>query len=174
MEANDPNVPPAVENLKPLGSLAQSARGKELNRARVILIVIGALTLVVNTLGLWSIPGQIEQMIQQEQIAPAEVEEFRHAIMISGYVQYGSAAILGLLFVVFGVIIKKFPVLITITSLILYILAMVASGLLDSDTLARGFIVKIIIIYALFRAIQAALAFRAHAQKPKLAEELLG
>jgi hypothetical protein len=173
VEANDPSAPPAGESLKPLGSLAQSARGKELNQARGILIIIGLLTLIVNVLGLWSVPGQIQQLIKQQQIAPADVEEFRQAVMISAYLIYGSAALLGLLFVVFGVIIKKFPVAITVTSLVLYILAMVGFGLLDPETLARGFIVKIIIIFALFRAIQAARAFQAHAHKPKFAEELL-
>src|SRR5262249_9797709 len=42
------------------------------------------------------------------------------------------------------------------------------------ESLPRGLVIKIIFVVALFRAILAALAFRAHAQKPKVGEALLG
>ena len=51
-------------------------------------------------------------------------------MMISGYLIYGVPVLLGFLFVVFGSIIKQYPVAITVTSLVLYVLATVVFGLL--------------------------------------------
>lgn len=173
MEANAPDVPVAAETPKPLGSLAQAARGNELKQAQRILIVIGALTLAVNGFALYNLPNEIRQAVQQNQIPPADIEPFRQAVTVMGYLIYGSAALLGLLFVVFGLIIRRFPVAITITSLVLYILATAIYGLLSPATLAAGLIMKIFIIVLLFRAIKAARAFQAHTQKPALAAGLL-
>lgn len=173
MELNDPYKPPDAQILKPLGSLSQAARGNELKQAQRILIFIGVLTMAVNGFFLFSLPGMIEKEIQQNQIAPADVEEVRQAAMISGYLIYGSPALLGLLFVVFGLIIKQYPVPITITSLILYVLAVAAFGLLDPMTLVQGLIMKIVIIFGLVRAIKAARAFQAHTQKATIAQGLL-
>jgi hypothetical protein len=173
VEANNPYQSPDAPILKPLGSLAQSARGNELKQAQRILIVVGVLTMAVNSWGLFNLPNEIQQAIQQNQIAPADVEEFRQSVTISGYLIYGLPALLGLLFVVFGLIVKQFPVLITITSLVLYILATAAFGLLSPMTLAQGLIMKGIIIFGLFRAIKAARAFEAHTKKTDVAEGLL-
>jgi hypothetical protein len=172
VEENNPYTPPVAENLKPLGSLAQAARGKELKGAQRILIVIGILTMAVNGFLLYNLPNEIQQAMKQNQVAPAEIEQFRQAVTMSGYLVYGLPAVLGLLFVVFGLIIKQFPVPITITSLVLYVLAAVGFGLLNPMTLVQGIIVKVIIIYALIRAIKAARAYEAHARETEFAGEL--
>ena len=142
--------------------------------AQRILIVIGLLTMAVNGFLLYNLPNEIQQAIQQLQIGPADVDQFRQVATISGYVIYGSPAFLGLLFVIFGVIIKRFPVAITITSLVLYVLAAAAFALLNPATLMQGFIFKIIIIMALFQSIKAARAYQSHAKKVDVVEELLG
>jgi hypothetical protein len=174
VEADDPYTPPVAETPKPLGSLAQAARGNELKRAQRILIAVGVLTLAVNGFRLFNLPNEIQQTIQQNQVAPADVEEMRRAMTIEGYLVYGLPVLLGVLFVVFGLIIKQFPVPIVITSLVLYILAIAAFGLLDPTTLIQGLIVKIVVILALLRAIKAARAYQAHAQTTNAAEGLLG
>jgi len=92
---------------------------------------------------------------------------------MTGYLVYGLPAFLGVLFVVFGLIIHRFPVFITVTSLVLYILATAAFALLVPASLAAGLIIKIIIIVALFRAIGAARAYQSHTAKPSLAGEML-
>jgi hypothetical protein len=172
VEANDPYKPPVAETLKPLGSLAQAARGNELKRAQRILIAVGVLTMAVNGFGLFNLPNEIQQAIQQNPVAPADVEEMRQAMRIEGYLLYGLPVLLGVLFVVFGVIIKQFPVPIVITSLVVYILAIAAFGLLDPATLIQGPIVKIVVILGLFRAIKAARAYQAHMQTTDVAEGL--
>ena len=101
-------------------------------------------------------------------------EQFRQTVTLFGYLVYGLPAFLGLLFVVFGLIIKKFPVPITIISLVLYVLATAAFALLSPMTLAQGIIMKVIIIFALVRAIKAAYAYQAHMKQPSMAEGRLG
>jgi hypothetical protein len=157
-----------------LGSLSQAARGNELKQAQRILFVIGALTIAVNGFLLFNLPKEIQQAITQNQIAPSDVEGFRQEATIMGYLFYGLPALLGVLFVIFGLIIKQFPVPITIASLVLYILATSAFGFLSPPTLLQGFLIKIIIIFGLFRAIKAARAYRAHTLDANVADGLRG
>ncbi len=153
---------------KSLGSLAQSARGGQLKVARRILIVIGLLTAAVNGFALYNLPNEIRQGIQQFQIPPDAIPEYEQTVRIAGYLIYGGATLLGVVFVVFGVIIEKFPVAITVTSLLLYILSSLGFAALSPGTLASGLIVKIVIIVALFRSIKAARAFEAERKKAVL------
>ena len=132
------------------------------------------LTLVVNGFLLYNLPNEIQMAIKQNQIAPEDVEAFRQEATISGYLIYGLPVLLGCVFVIFGSIIKQFPVPITITSLALYVLATVAFGLLAPETLVQGFIVKIIFIFALIRAIKAARAYRDHTQAANFGEGIAG
>jgi hypothetical protein len=166
-------APPKAENLKPLGSLAQSARGKEIKQAQVILIIIGLLTMAVNGFLLFNLPNEIRQAIQQNQIDPAEVAAFTQAVNVIGYLIYGGALLLGAVFFIFGLIVKQYPVPITITSLVLYILATLGFGLLNPASLAQGIIVKILFIVGLFRAVKAARAYEGHTQKATTPGEVL-
>lgn len=173
MEVNDAAPPLSAGASKPLGSLAQAARGNEIKQAQRILIVIGLLTLGVNGFMLYNLPQEVQQVLAKNQIPGANPAEIRATLTMMGYLIYGGAAALGLLFVIFGVVIHRFPVAITVTSLVLYLLATAIFALLSPATLAAGIIVKLVIIYALFRAILAARAYSSHTQKPALAGELL-
>jgi hypothetical protein len=150
-----------------LGSLAQSARQKQLNTARGILLAIGILTIVVNVAFYFMIESQVNEGINAEirklppgMVAdPVKLAELRtNAIRIAQLIQ-GAVIALGVLFVVFGLIVKKYPVPITITSLVLYIGAAAVLGLLDPATLVQGIVFKIIIIVGLAKSIQSALAY---------------
>src|SRR5579883_1934027 len=102
------------EGPKPLGSLAQAARGNELKQAQRILIVIGLLTVAANGFFIFNLPNEAQQAIQQFNIPPGQQEEFRQRVAMMGYLLYGGPALLGVLFVVFGVIIHRFPVFATV------------------------------------------------------------
>ncbi len=144
---------------KPLGSLAQSARGKELNQARWILVFVGLLTLGGNIFLIYNTPREVDQVLTQANIDPAQMEQTRQAVTMFCYVIYGGLCSLGVLFLLFSVFIKSYPVPITIISLVLYILANVGVGLMNPAAVASGLIVKIIIVVGLFRAIKAARAY---------------
>jgi hypothetical protein len=153
-----------------LGSLAQSARGKQLNQARWILIVIGVLTIGANGFMLYNTPNEVRQVVdakvrkaQQPGMAvdPAEVKKVEQTLQFFCYLIYGGALALGVLFVVFGLIVKLYPVPVTVVSLTLYVLASLGLGLLNPQTLRPGAaIFKILIVIALAKAIQAAIAYQ--------------
>lgn len=161
--ATHETLPPAEP--KSLGSLAQSARGNQLKVARGVLIGIGVLNMAANAFALYNLPNEIQHGIRQYQLPPEAVPEFEQAARMGGYLIYGGAALLGLIFVVFGIILKKFPVAITITSLLLYIGATAGFAALAPATLTKGLIVKIFIVIALFRSIKAARAYEAERKK---------
>ena len=64
--------------------------------------------------------------------------------------------------------VTQYPVPCTITGLVLYLGANAAFGLMDPTSLARGLIVKIVIIVALFKAVQAAIAYQKEEQQASL------
>jgi hypothetical protein len=160
--------------LPKLGSLAQTARLKQLTVARRILLFIGILTILVNGVMMFGLRGTIEKEVDRElakqgmsrmmadQVKLKELED--HAVMIATVIT-GAAVLLGVLFVIFGLIVKSYPVPITITSLVLYIGATLLFGLLNPASLAAGAIIKIIIIVALAKAIQSALAYEREARE---------
>jgi hypothetical protein len=174
VEPIDPYAPPTASNVKPLGSLAQSARGKEISQAKGILIVIGILTMAANGFLLFNLDNEIQQAIQKGQVDPAQLEAFKLGATMMGYLIYGGTALLGLLFFIFGLMVRKYPVPITITSLVLYILSTLLFALLNPMSIASVFFfVKIIIVVALFRAIKAAYAFEGEKKAALAGDELM-
>jgi hypothetical protein len=168
LEPLEPYTPPTSTNLKPLGSLAQSARGKEISGAKKILIIIGLLTLVLNGFLFFNLENEIQQELQKGNIGPDQVEAFRQAATITGYLLYGGPALLGMLFFIFGLFVQKYPIPITITSLVLYVLATLIFALINPLTITGGIIFKVIIVFALVRAIKAAFAYDSETRKAGL------
>ena len=168
----DPLGPPRAENLKPLGSLAQSARGKEISQAKKILIAIGILTMIANGFLFYNLENEIQQAINKGQVDPAGINEFRQAATIAGYLLYGGPMLLGLLFVVFGLIVRKYPLAITVTSLVLYLGATLIFAVLNPESIVQGIIFKVIIIVALVKAIKAARAYNSETKKATVSDEL--
>jgi hypothetical protein len=73
---------------------------------------------------------------------------------------------LGVIFIILGVMVKSYPVPMTITGLVLYVLANAIFGLLDPAMLLQGVIIKIIVVVALIKAVQAALAYQREMSAP--------
>jgi hypothetical protein len=150
-----------------LGSLAQAARSNELKTARGILFVIGALTIVANAIFMGLAKSNVDEQIEQEianvraqgmEIDEAKVEEVRTAAYREVMVANAIGIALGVVFVLFGLFVYRKPVPITIAALVLYIGSNAAYGLLDPTMLAKGIIIKILIVVGLFKAVQAAIA----------------
>jgi predicted RND superfamily exporter protein len=142
-----------------LGSLAQSARFKHLKQARNILLAIGVLTILVNGFLLANVRNEAKHVIGGMHGDPAQIQRLEDHVVRVGAVIYGAVIFLGILFVVFGLIVKFYPVPITIISLILYVGAAAIFAVLDPTSLAHGAIFKVIIIIGLAKAIQSAVAF---------------
>jgi hypothetical protein len=152
-----------------LGSLAQAARDKQIRQARTILIVVGVLTIIVNALQLTGVEGAVKRELDKEVqkvrargmlVDPQELKEVQDRAVRLGYLIAGVVIFLGVLFVIFGLIVKRYPVPVTIIGFILYVGAGVIFGIMDPATLMAGIVVKVIFIVALAKAIQAALAYQ--------------
>jgi hypothetical protein len=155
-----------------LGSLAQSAREKKLKQVRVLLIVVGALTIGVNIFGLISFHSEVDKARAQGQmIDQQKLESLVRTVDISGAIAIG----LGVLFVIFGIIIYQFPVPITIISLVLFVGASIIfrlwgmsiakdAGLEPGQFVMRGLIFDVFITIALASAIKTAVAYQKEQQ----------
>jgi len=179
VDSSNPYSPPetpaaGTSGFKPLGSLAQAARGNELNQARNTLIVIGLLTLAFNGFMYYNAPHEVNQLlnaeVQKAGFGAMIDPQARQNILTTLYALYGATAGLGLLFIFLGIIIKKFPVPITILSLVLYLAATALFACLEPMSLLQGIIVKVFIVLALVRAIRAARAYQEEVKAARLGD----
>jgi len=151
-----------------LGSLAQTARHKSLKQARVILIVVGVLTLLVNFFLFANAEREVREVIEAEKkqagpgavFDPAELKKQEESLVRVVRLIYGGMMFLGVVFVGLGVAVYKAPVPCTVTGLVLYLAGNAAFAALDPMNLLRGFIIKIIIIVLMVKAVQAAAAYQ--------------
>lgn len=159
---------PTTMSSSGLGNLAQAARTKQLKTARGVLYFVGILTLLVNVGFCVFAENLVDAQIDQElaglrsegvEIDQAALAEFRAGAIRGIRIANGIGAVLGVVFIACGALVYKYPVPATILSLVLYIGSAAAFGALDPSTLARGWFIKIIIVVALFKAVQAALAY---------------
>jgi hypothetical protein len=145
---------PVVEG-SGLKSLGQEARKTSLNKARWIMIVIGVLTIGLNIFQYFAIQEEIKKVQRQGMVLdPAAVTQ----VMLPVYAFVG----VGVIYILMGVFIYHYPVPFTITALVLYIGGQLVSAALSEDprlTLVSGFIIKILIIAGLWKAIQASQAY---------------
>jgi hypothetical protein len=169
----DPALNPQPASLPSLaggtGSLAQSARLKQLNVARGIMYAVGILTIVINlgqmamidSLVNDAIDKQVAEVTRQGRVVdPIKVGEVKaSAKCVTQLVAIGLIGI-GILYLVFGAIIKKYPVPVTIAGLVIYVGTAVIFAILSPETLAQGLIIKAIVVVALVKALQAALAYQ--------------
>lgn len=155
----------------PHKSLAQSVRSKELKQARGILIVVGVLTVLVNGGFLMTAKSNVDKEIdkqvkqaraQQLQVDPQQVELVRASILRLTYLIQGGAALLGVVFIVLGFLVKPYPVPATMLGLILYLAATAIFGYIEPMTLAQGLIFKFIIVVSLFASVKAAIGYQKH------------
>ena len=150
-------------------SLAQSARMKSLNQARVALIAIGVITIAANLIFGMMAESAVKEEIDKELTARGlnrgtvnqiELQKVENAALrATRLASYGFAA-LGAVFIGAGMMIKQYPVPISITSLVLYLGATVVTGVLNWQTLLQGIIIKVIVIVVLVKAVQAAIAYQ--------------
>lgn len=151
-----------------LGSLAQSSRLKQLKSARVILFVVGVLTLLANGAIAMFAESLVESQFEKEliqvrqqgmEVDPVVLAELKEegirSVQLAGWI----GAALGFVFILMGFFLYSNPVVITISALALYIGSAAVYGAIDPSTLKGGWWIKILIVVGLFKAVQAALAY---------------
>jgi hypothetical protein len=153
--------------LPKLGSLAQSARSGQLIQAKRLLIGVGLIMAVLNFGMMFTVRAQIATAIDTQLQArggraaadPVQLRQIEEGLVILGYCLQAIPVALGLLFIGFGLIVNRFPVPITIISLVLFVSFILLTAVLDPTTLIQGIVLKIIFIAGIFKAIQAAFAY---------------
>ena len=167
-------------NQSGLGSLSQSARSKQLKTARIILYAIGILTLLANgVLGFLAedmvndaIDAEVAELRRQDYVFDeAELASHRQTAVRSAQLISGVGFAIGVIFVVLGAKVEKYPVPMTITGLVLYIGSNAFFGYLDPESLGRGIIIKVLVIVGLAKAVQAAIAYEKEAKEEEALAE---
>lgn len=161
-----------------LGNLAQAARTSHLKSARGILLFVGITSALLNIGVATMAKSIVNEGIQRELEAlppgmvvdEAKVEEIRTTAVRSTQLVSGIGAAIGVTFIILAFLVYAYPVPTTIASLVLYLGTIAGFGYHDPDTLTRHWLVKALIVAALFKAVQAALA----SEKPAPAEAPVG
>jgi hypothetical protein len=176
-ESRDPSArPPQLGSLAKsagLGSLAQAARSKQLRQARGLLIGIGVLTIIVNAIAIGMVRDQAKKAIDAKiaeerknvpagmelQIDPVKVKELEDQVVRVSQLIGGALIALGVLYIIFGIVINRYPVPVTIISLVLFVGVNAVFAVIEPKVLVQGVIWKILIIVVLVKAIQSAVAY---------------
>ncbi|MBN1395338.1 MAG: hypothetical protein JW959_09970 [Pirellulales bacterium] len=152
-----------------LGSLAQSAHRKQLKVARGILLAVGIIVVLMHLFLIANTNNEVDAVVKTEinalhargmQEDTTSVEEFRTRVTRICYVLYGGMAALGVIYVILGLMVYKFPVPATVLGLVLYIGSTAILGYLNPLSLAGGWLWKILIVVGLAKSIQAAIAYQ--------------
>lgn len=100
------------------------------------------------------------------EIDNTALKEFREHAIRSTRLANGIAVLIGAAFITCAIYVYRYPVPATVISLVMYLGAAAVYGVLDPKTLASGWIVKIIIVVGLFKAVQLCWPTRANAKPP--------
>jgi hypothetical protein len=153
-----------------LGSLGQAARGKQLNTARAILIIVGILTVAINGFLFVTAQSRVNDEINRLQQQGLQIDQSLVAgVVLENQIIHGVGAALGIVFIALGILVYQFPVPCTVGGLVLYVAANIGFGILDPSTIASGIIIKVFIVIGLFKSVQSAFAYNAEKQSTPLA-----
>ncbi|MFM7564356.1 MAG: hypothetical protein ACKO81_15145 [Planctomycetota bacterium] len=188
MSFSPSNKPASNPFNQPFGSqtgrrnLAQEARKQQLRKARWILIVLGVLQFiyglffVINARSL--VKAQFEKELaplraQGQIVDEQKLQELEDSTTKATQLLNLGGILGGISFIFLGLLVYRFPVACTVTGLLLYIglfagfafITFMSDG--DASVFVRGWLIRLLVIIALFKAIQAALAY----EKEKKAAE---
>jgi hypothetical protein len=163
---------PALDEILP--SLAQQVRSKQLNVARGILYFLGvvmtavgiALVATAESIAHQHVEDELKHEIGGRQNMPAErlkdlhdyEERTTRAMKLVGMLATG----IGVVYLLFGIFIKLFPVPITIMALVIYIAGnavTLVTAAKPAEALLSAWLVKVIIIVVLAKSIHSAISY---------------
>jgi hypothetical protein len=151
-----------------LGNLAQAARGKELKSARSIMLFVGVVSILANGYFFAAAASNVRSEIDKEVsklgpnfvVDPVKLAQVTsQAVRTTRLIAFGGM-LLGGVFVACGLLVEKHPVPMTVTALTLYLGGNAVFGMLNPASLGAGWFMKIFIVIALFKAVQAAFAYQ--------------
>jgi hypothetical protein len=185
-DMNPHDEPPALGSFgRPgssgLGSLAQSARGKRMKTAQRILIGVGILCLL-NFGCLFALAdNEAEQVLQAEVrklgpnfvVQPVKFEEVKVTIARTARLIYAGSMALGVVFIVLGALVPRYPLGTTVIGLVLFIGVKAVYAVFNPANLLAGWLVNVIVLVGLVKAIQSAIAYQREEQAARAGTEVL-
>jgi hypothetical protein len=146
----------------------QEARAKLLRKIRFMLVAMGVLMLVAYGFAFSTaksdVKGAVEELAAQFQkrgtpVDPAQLKQIEAAAVWTQQWAAGVFLAVGVAYVVFGVLVFRWPVPITILALALYVISLAVIGLTDPQQLTSYPAIKVIIVVGLWRAFAAARSY---------------
>lgn len=130
------------------------------------MLVIGGLAVAANAYFFASAERDVQVQIDRELrelpsgfvADPVKVAAIKGRAVRANRLISAGGVVLGLLFLGCAALVTRHPVPTTMTSLALYLGSNAIFGFIDPSTLASGLFIKILIIFGLFKAVQAAIA----------------
>ena len=153
-----------ANELQSLGSLAQTARNKHLKQARNTLLIVGILMAAVQTLMFFAETGQVTQELKKSIQDPVQLKQAETTAMVFLFVFHAAAVGVGLILVVLAFLVQKFPVPTTVIALVLFLGMQLIFVLIDIRNIYLGWWIKLIVVVALVKALQAGLAAQKEAR----------
>jgi hypothetical protein len=137
---------------------------KELKSARTLLILVGVIQLLFGAYAFYTVRDQFDEAVRAQvaQQGPGyEVDQKAadQAFDDNKALVYGLTAVpvgLGVLFLILSVFVFRFPIGVTLTGLIVFVLAHLGDALVDPSSLLKGIILKVVFITGLWKAYQSA------------------
>jgi DNA-directed RNA polymerase subunit RPC12/RpoP len=126
-----------------------------LGAAQVLMILVGLTTIGLNGFLLYNAPNEVQQVIKDEDAGFSETALLRVAQTV-----YGVFIALGITMIILGALIYQFPVFCPLAGLIIYILAMIISGVLNPSLIFKGIIFKVLTVVALGKAVGDGASYR--------------
>ena len=128
----------------------QRKRGSSgaLGTAQVLMILVGLISIGVNGFLFYNAPNEV-----QEAMKGGDVPMSQEALLRFVQLLYGAFIAVGVAMLILGALIYQFPVFCPLAGLILYIIAMIVSGILNPASLLKGIIFKVLVILALGKAV---------------------
>ncbi len=143
------------------------ARRNTLKQARMVLFFVGGLTILVQGFLFYQADDEVREEFDKQvaklrakniEIDNAKWAELTTATVRTTRLLYGGFALLGVIFIVFGLTISLAPLPITIAALVIYLGGQGISAMLEPATIIQGLLIKILVIAALVAGVRAAFA----------------
>jgi hypothetical protein len=155
-----------------LGSLTQAHREKKIKQARVCLFIVAGVLVLEGLIGAILLKDQLRTAVDVElkkmgltrdMVDQAELQKQEKIMVAAGWVIIGGVFVLAALYIVFALLVKSYPVPITVIGLVLYIVFDLALAALNPEKAGQilfgGILIKAIVIFGLIGGIKAAIAY---------------
>lgn len=161
------SLPPLASDFDSgLGNLADNVRKRILKQSRIALALVGVLTLGLVIYKFMKLQTEIAD------ISPALREALASEIAEAYLIYYLTMGV-GVLFLGFAAFVYRYPLFCTLSGLVIYVAAILISGIVDPSTLYQGIIMRVAIVAVLINGVKTAIVYSKELKKEKAKHDAL-